>query len=196
MNKTLVSMTFALCLGIVACKDSAPKNEAECTQSLCTKEHCFVWSAELNRCGTADALKKEEARLKKIAKSAENKDTAKVAVPKAVRDSIAKIEKKENAIKAEMKSLKKTADSLRLADSVSGSALSAAAYLKAKMNAEKEAVEKKYKNLMDSVEVLNLVNHKQVSAVQWIEYNKRKKKARLDNLEKKKDKLKQPEKKR
>lgn len=196
MNKTLVSMMLALCLGIVACKESSPKTEAECTQSLCTKEHCYVWSAELNRCGTADALKKEEARLKKIAKAAEGKDSVKVSIPKTVRDSIAKIEKREKTIRAEMKYLKNTVDSLRQADSVSGSTLSAVAYLKAKMNAEKDAVEKKYKNLMDSVEVLNLVNHKQVSAVQWIEYNKRKKKARLENLEKKKDKLKQPEKKR
>lgn len=196
MKKTLIPIIIAASLGIIACKDSVPMTEAECTQSLCTKEQCFVWSAELNRCGTADALKKEEARLKKIAKAAEGKDSVKVTIPKTIRDSIAKIEKKEKAIRTEIKSLKNTADSLRLVDSVSGSTLSAAAYLKVKMNAEKDAVEKKYKNLMDSVEVLNLVNHKQVSAVQWIEYNKRKKKTRLEIFEKKKDKLKQPEKKR
>ena len=197
MKKIYLTLVAVLCFLFAGCTESnLYTTEAQCRQSLCTKEQCYVWSTELNRCGTADALKKEEARLKKIAKAAEGNDSVKVSIPKTVRDSIAKIEKREKTIRAEMKYLKNIADSLRQADSVSGSALSAAAYLKAKMNAEKEAVEKKYKNFMDSVEVLNLVNHKQVSAVQWIEYNKRKKKTRLEILEKKKDKLKQPEKKR
>ena len=90
MRKILIPVMAVLCLGIIACKD-IPVTEAECSQTLCTKEHCYVWSAELNRCGTAEALKKEEARLKKIAKAAENKDSAKVVLPKAVRDSLATI---------------------------------------------------------------------------------------------------------
>jgi hypothetical protein len=44
---------------------------------LCTKDQCLIWSATLNRCGTADALKKEEARLKKMTEKAEKKDSKK-----------------------------------------------------------------------------------------------------------------------
>jgi len=189
MRKTIIPVIIVVSLGLVACKEGTPRTEAECTQSLCTKERCFVWSAELNRCGTADALKKEEARLKRIAKSAEGKDSVKVVVPKAIRDSIAKIEKKEKSIRVEIKEMKRIADSLRVADSLSGTAVSATAYLKAKMNAEKEAVDAKYKALMDSVEVLNLVNHKPITAAQWIDYNKRKKKTKLEHLEKKKERI-------
>ena len=183
-------------IGIIftGCKEpNTYTTKAQCEQSMCTKEHCYVWSAELNRCGTAEALKKEEARVKKMAKQAEQKDSAKAVLPKAIRDSIAKIDKKEKSIKAEIKNLKTIADSLRIADSVSGTQVSATAYLKSKLEAEKENLNRKYKALMDSVEVLNLVNHKQITAVQWIEYNKRKKKSSLDHLEKKKEKIKQPE---
>lgn len=180
-----LAIIFAACLS--GCTDPNPyKTEIQCKQSLCTQEQCYVWSSELNRCGTAEALKKEENRLKRIARQAEKKDSAKVVLPKAKQDSLAKIEKKEKNIKAEIKALKKAADSLRVADSISGSSLSATAYLKDKFESEKNALDKKYKALMDSVEQLNLVNHKQISAIQWIEYNKRKQKNRLDYLEKKK----------
>lgn len=190
MKKTYFIAIIALGVWLTGCTETNNYNtEAQCKQSLCTKEHCYVWSAELNRCGTADALKKEEARLKRIAKSAEGKDSVKVVVPKAIRDSIAKIEKKEKSIRVEIKELKRIADSLRVADSLSGTTVSATAYLKAKMNAEKEAVEAKYKALMDSVEVLNLVNHKPITAAQWIDYNKRKKKTKLEHLEKKKERI-------
>lgn len=187
-------VAFALLLLFTGCTETSTyTTEAQCKQSLCTKEHCYVWSTELNRCGTAEALKKEEARVKKMAKQAEQKDSAKAVLPKAIRDSIAKIDKKEKSIKAEIKNLKAIADSLRIADSVSGTQVSATAYLKSKLEAEKEKLNRKYKALMDSVEVLNLVNHKQITAVQWIEYNKRKKKSSLDHLEKRKEKIKQPE---
>ena len=52
--------------------------EDQCVRSLCTKDQCLVWSATLNRCGTADALKKKKARLKKMTEKAEKKDSAKV----------------------------------------------------------------------------------------------------------------------
>ena len=184
MKRIHVLGLIALSLGITACKD-VPVTEAECTQTLCTKEHCYVWSAELNRCGTADALKKEEARLKKIAKAAERKDSAKVVMPKSVRDSIAKIEKKQKALKSEIHELKKDIDSLHVEDSANGKNLMAEAYLRNKLEQEKEKLNTKYKALMDSVEMLNLVNRKPITAVQWLEYNKRKKKAKLDRLEKK-----------
>lgn len=185
MKKSNILIMMLSCLGIIACKD-VPVTEAECMQTLCTKEQCYVWSVELNRCGTADALKKEEARLKKIAKAAEHKDSAKVAVPKAVRDSIAKIEKRQKALKSEIYELKKSIDSLRVADSANGKNLMAEAYLKNKLEQEKEKLNIKYKAMMDSVEMLNLVNRKPITAVQWLEYNKRKKKAKYDQLEKKK----------
>ena len=185
MKKILIPIMVVSCMGIIACKD-VPVTEAECTRTLCTKEHCYVWSAELNRCGTADALKKEEARLKKIAKAAEHKDSAKVAVPKAVRDSIAKIERRQKALKSEIHELKKGIDSLRVVDSANGTSLMAEAYLKNKLDQEKEKLNAKYKAMMDSVEMLNLVNRKSITAVQWLEYNKRKKKAKFDQLEKKK----------
>lgn len=180
-----LTITIACCLGVIACKD-VPATEAECTQTLCTKEQCYVWSVELNRCGTADALKKEEARLKKIAKAAEHKDSAKVVMPKAVRDSIAKIEKRQKTLKSEIHELKKSIDSLRVADSANGKNLMAETYLKNKLEQEKEKLNTKYKAMMDSVEMLNLVNRKPITAVQWLEYNKRKKKAKYDQLEKKK----------
>ena len=185
MKKLLMPIMVLSCLGIIACND-VPVTEAECIQTLCTTEHCYVWSAKLNRCGTADALKKEEARLKKIAKAAESKDSAKVAAPKAVRDSIAKIEKRQKALKSEMRELKKCIDSLRVVDSANGTSLMAETYLKNKLNLEKEKLNAKYKAMMDSVEMLNLVNRKPITAVQWLEYNKRKKKAKVDQLEKKK----------
>ena len=183
MRKILIPVMAVLCLGIIACKD-IPVTEAECSKTLCTKEHCYVWSAELNRCGTAEALKKEEARLKKIAKAAENKDSAKVVLPKAVRDSLAKIEKKQKTIKYEIHELKKDIDSIRVVDSTNGTSLMAATYLKNKLDMEKEKLNTKYKTMMDSVEMLNLINRKPITAVQWLEYNKRKKKAKLDRLEK------------
>jgi len=183
MRKILIPVMAVLCLGIIACKD-IPVTAAECSQTLCTKEHCYVWSAELNRCGTAEALKKEEARLKKIAKAAENKDSAKVVLPKAVRDSLAKIEKKQKTIKYEIHELKKDIDSIRVVDSTNGTSLMAATYLKNKLDMEKEKLNAKYKTMMDSIEMLNLINRKPITAVQWLEYNKRKKKAKLDRLEK------------
>lgn len=182
---TMLTIIFVACLA--GCTDSNPyKTELQCKQSLCTQEHCYVWSSELNRCGTAEALKKEENRLKRIAKQAEKKDSATVVLPKAKQDSLAKIERKEKSIKTEIKALKIVADSLRMADSISGKSLLATAYLKDNLEAEKQALDKKYKALMDSVEVLNLVNHKQISAVQWVEYNKRKNKAKLESIEKRK----------
>ena len=183
-------------IGVIfsGCKESnVYMTKVQCEQSLCTKEHCYVWSNELNRCGTAEALKKEEARLKEIARQSEQRDSAKVVLPKVVRDSIAKIEKKEKAIRSEIKELKKAADSLRVADSLAGTNLTAAAYLKSKLEADKRALNSKYKALMDSIEVLNLVNHKSIAAVQWIEYNKRKKKVSLEHLEKKKEKVRRAE---
>ncbi len=195
MNPIKTIVAFALVLLFTGCTESnVYTNEAQCKQSLCTKEHCYVWSAELNRCGTSEALKKEELRLKKIAKQTEQMDSVKAVLPKPVRDSIAKIEKKEKAIRSEINDLKKIVDSLRVADSLAGTNLTAAAYLKSKLNADKRALELKYKSLMDSVEVLNLVNHKPITAVQWIDYNKRKKKAKLEQLERKKEKAMQSEK--
>lgn len=187
MKKTFAFLAIIFAVSLAGCTDANPyKTETQCKQSLCTQEHCYVWSSELNRCGTAEALKKEEKRLKRIAKQAETKDSAKVVLPKAKQDSLFKIEKKEKSIKKEIKALKKVADSLRTIDSISGKNLLATTYLKDKLEAEKKALENKYKALMDSVEELNLVNHKPISAVQWVEYNKRKKKNRVDYLEKKK----------
>lgn len=184
----LTIMTFTVLLA--GCFDSNDSmTEIQCKQSLCTQEHCYIWSSELNRCGTAEALKKEENRMKKIARLAEKNGTTKVVFSKAKQDSLAKVEKKEIAIRREINELKKLADSLHTADSLSGNQLSAEKYLKGKLEAEKQTLDAKYKTLMDSVEVLNLVNHKQITAVQWIEYNKRKKKTRLENLEKKKAKF-------
>ena len=186
----------AIAIMFAGCKEpNTYTTKAQCEQSLCTKKHCYVWSTELNRCGTAEALKKEEARQKKLAKSAEQKDSTKTVLPKAIRDSIAKIEKKEKSIRSEIKELKKVADSLHVADSLAGTNLAAAAYLKSRLEADKRALDSKYNALMDSVEVLNLVNHKPITAVQWIDYNKRKKKSSLDYLEKKKEKIKKQEKK-
>ena len=182
VKKKPLVILIASCVGIVACKGGYPKTEAECVQSLCTKEHCYVWSAELNRCGTADALKKEEVRLKKIRKSSEGKDSAKVMLPKTARDSLAKIEKKQKIIKYEIHELKKNIDSVRVVDSANGTNLMAVTYLKNKLDQEKEKLNVKYKAMMDSVETLNLINRKPITAVQWLEYNKRKKKAKLDQL--------------
>lgn len=190
MKKLLIPAILFAGILLAGCeKDEAPMTEAQCKQTLCTKDNCYVWSAELNRCGTADALKKEEDRLKKLAKKAEKKADEKAPLPKATRDSLAKLDKKEKAILKDMKALNKTIDSLIAADSASGKPLSAAAYLKAKQEAEKAAITQKYKALMDSVELLNLVNRKPITAVQWVEYNRHKKNVKLEKLERKKDKL-------
>lgn len=178
---------IVICAWIVGCSESNNYvTEAQCSQSLCTQEHCFVWSSELQRCGTAEALKKEEIRVRKKAKQSERSDSTKKILPKALRDSLAKIERKEKVIKSEIKSLKIKADSLRVVDSVSGNSLLATVYLKNQLDAEKKALEAKYKTLMDSVEILNLVNHKPITALQWVEYNKRQKKKKLESLEKRK----------
>lgn len=190
MKKLLIPAILFAGILLAGCeKDEAPMTEAQCKQTLCTKDNCYVWSAELNRCGTADALKKEEDRLKKLAKKAEKKADEKAPLPKATRDSLAKLDKKEKSILKDMKALNKTIDSLIAADSASGKPLSAAAYLKAKQEAEKAAITQKYKALMDSVELLNLVNRKPITAVQWVEYNRHKKNVKLEKLERKKDKL-------
>lgn len=190
MKKNYLSIIAVLGFLLAGCTESnLYTTQAQCEQTLCTKDQCYVWSVELNRCGTADALKKEEARQKRIAKRAEQKDSAKVEMPKAVRDSVAKIEKRAKAIRSEIHGLKKAADSLRVVDSLSGAKLSASAYLKNKLDVEKAALDAKYKADADSVEVLNLVNHKPITAIQWIEYNKKKKKAKLDYLEKKEPKV-------
>lgn len=182
-------MAFGLCW--VGCNNSNEfMTEEQCVNSLCTKDQCLVWSAVLNRCGTADALKKEETRLKKIAERAEKKDSAKVELPKALRDSLAKINKSKKNLLSEIGVLKKNIDSLRVADSLSGKPLSAEAYLKSKLEAQKEALNAKYKALMDSVNVLNLVNRKPITAIQWLEYNKRKKSAKIEQLDKKAQKIK------
>ena len=184
--KKLLFVLAVLCLCIVGCsKQEVPTTQAQCEQTLCKKDNCLVWSVELNRCGTSEALGKEEDRLKEIARKASQKDSAKAEVPKSVRDSLAKIESKVKKIKAEIRGLNKIADSLHVADSLSGKPLLATAYLKDKLNKEKAALDVKYKILMDSVEVLNLVNHKPITAVQWIKYNKIQKKNRLEKLEKK-----------
>ena len=164
--------------------------EDQCVRSLCTKDQCLVWSATLNRCGTADALRKEEARLKKIAEKLEKKDSAKVEVPKALRDSIAKINKAKKNILSEIGVLKKNIDSLRVADSLSGKTLSAEAYLKNKLEEQKKALDVKYKALQDSINVLSLVNRKPITAVQWLDYNKKKKSTKVEQLDKKIQKLK------
>ncbi len=185
MKKTAIVLAM-LGISLIGClKQEVPTTQAQCEQTLCKKDNCLVWSTELNRCGTSDALKKEEARLKKIARKANQKDSVKAEVPKSVRDSLAKIEKKVKKIKTEIRDLNKIADSLQVADSLSGKPLLATAYLKDELNKEKAALDIKYKALMDSVEVLNLVNHKPITAVQWIKYNKIQKKNRLEKLEKK-----------
>ena len=164
--------------------------EDQCVRSLCTKDQCLVWSATLNRCGTADALKKEEARLKRMTEKVEKKDSAKVEIPKALRDSIAKINKMKKNVLSEIGVLKKNIDSLRVADSLSGKTLSAEAYLKIKLEEQKKALDVKYKAMQDSITVLNLVNRKPITAVQWLEYNKKKKSTRVEQLDKKIQKLK------
>lgn len=187
MKRIFLFSIVAAGLWFAGCNDAGKyTTEAECKQTLCTQEHCYVWSAELNRCGTADALRKEENRLKKKLMRAEKKDSAKVVLPKSVQDSLAKIDKRKSKLKKEIKDLRKEADSLQVVDSIAGNHLLASAYLKAKLEAEKVALDKKYKALMDSVEILNLVNRKQITALQWLEYNKRIKKSKLDKLEPKK----------
>ena len=187
MKRIFLFSIVAANLWFAGCNEASNyTTEAECLQTLCSQEHCYVWSAELNRCGTADALKKEETRLKKKMMRVGKNDSEKVVIPKSVQDSLAKIEKKKKKLKQEIKELKKEADSLQVVDSIAGKSLSASAYLKAKLEAEKVSLDKEYKALMDSVEILNLVNHKQITAVQWIEYNKRNVKKKLDKLESKK----------
>ena len=191
MKKIFLPCLVALSLCWVGCnKTEEFMTEDQCVRSLCTKDQCLVWSATLNRCGTADALKKEEARLKKMTEKAEKKDSAKVEIPKALRDSIAQINKTKKNVLSEIGVLKKNIDSLRVADSLSGKTLSAEAYLKNKLEEQKRALDVKYKALQDSITVLNLVNHKPITAVQWLEYNKKKKSTRVEQLDKKIQKLK------
>lgn len=191
MKKIFIPIFMALSICWVGCnKTEEFMTEEQCVRSLCTKDQCLIWSATLNRCGTADALKKEEVRLKKISEKAEKKDSVKVEIPKAVRDSIAKINKAKKNVLSEIGVLKKNIDSLRVADSLSGKTLSAEAYLKTKLEEQKKALDVKYKALQDSINVLNLVNHKPITAVQWLEYNKKKKSTKVEQLDKKIQKLK------
>ena len=192
MKKRLIPLIALLSMCWVGCnKTEEPMTEAQCVSTICTKDQCLVWSATLNRCGTAEALKKEEARLKKITERAERKDSAKAELPKALRDSLSKINKSKKNLVADIGVLKKNIDSLRVADSTSGKTLSAEAYLKNKLEEKKKALDLKYKALLDSVNVLNLVNRKPISAVQWLEYNKHKKSTKLEQLDKKAQKIKQ-----
>jgi hypothetical protein len=191
MKKVFIPFFVALSICWVGCnKTEEVMTEDQCVRSLCTKDQCLVWSATLNRCGTADALKKEEARLKRMTEKVEKKDSAKVEIPKALRDSIAKINKMKKNVLSEIGVLNKKIDSLRVADSLSGKTLSAEAYLKNKLDEQKKALDVKYKALLDSVSVLNLVNRKPITAVQWMEYNKKKKSTRVEQLDKKIQKLK------
>lgn len=186
MIKQMLSSTI-LGLWLIGCTDSNLYiTESQCKQTLCTKDQCLVWSTELNRCGTADALKKEEARLKKNTRQTEQKDSTKAILPKDIRDSLAKIEKRMKSVRSEIRDLTKIGDSLRIADSLSGLSIPASVYLKNKLNAEKAALDAKYKVFADSIEVLNLVNRKPITAIQWVEYNKKKKKHKLEKLDQKK----------
>lgn len=191
MKKIFIPFAMAFCFCCVGCdKSNEFMTEDQCVRSLCTKEQCLVWSATLNRCGTADALKKEEARLKKITERTEKKDSAKVELSKELRDSLAAINRNKKKLTTEIGVLKKNIESLQAADSVSGKPLSAEAYLKSRLEEQKETLNAKYKALMDSVNVLNLVNHKPITAIQWLEYNKRKKSAKIEQLDKKAKKIK------
>ena len=196
MKKTFIPFVFALGLCWVGCNNTEEQvadnnmTEEQCVRTLCTKDQCFVWSATLNRCGTADALKQEEKRLKKLAERAEKKDTAKAEMPKALRDSLSKINKKKKNLEKEIGVLKSNIDSLLVADSISKKPLSAEAYLKSKLDEQKKALDAKYAALMDSVKILNLVNRKPITAVQWLEYNKHKKSTKLEKLEQKAQKIK------
>jgi chromosome segregation ATPase len=196
MKKSFIPLVFALGFCWVGCNQTEeqaaeqPMTQEQCVQTLCTKDQCFIWSEKLNRCGTADALKKEENRLKKLAERAEKKDSAKAELPKAVRDSLSKINKKKKNLTNEIDVLNKNIDSLRVADSLSKKTLTAEAYLKGKLDEQKKALDAKYAALIDSVKILNLVNRKPITAVQWLEYNKRKKSTKIEQLDKKAQKLK------
>ena len=196
MKKSFIPLVFALGLCWVGCNNTEEQladnnmTEEQCVRTLCTKDQCFVWSATLNRCGTADALKQEEKRLKKRAERAEKKEAPKAEMPKALRDSLSKINKKKKNLEKEIGVLKKNIDSLLVADSISKKPLSAEAYLKSKLDEQKKALDAKYAALIDSVKILNLVNRKPITAVQWLEYNKHKKSTKLEKLDLKAEKIK------
>lgn len=196
MKKSFIPLVLALGFCWVGCNQTEeevaekPMTKEQCVQTLCTKDRCFIWSEKLNRCGTADALKKEENRLKKLTERAEKKDSAKPEMSKALRDSLSKINKKKNHLTSEIDVLKKNIDSLLVADSLSKKPLTAEAYLKSKLDEQKKALDAKYAALMDSVKILNLVNRKPITAVQWLEYNKHKKSTKLEALDRKAEKIK------
>ena len=106
-----------------------------------------------------------QIRLSKLAERAEKKDSAKAEPPKAVRDSLSKINKKKKNLTNEIDVLNKNIDSLRVADSLSKKTLTAEAYLKGKLDEQKKALDAKYAALIDSVKILNLVNRKPITAV-------------------------------
>lgn len=175
----LASMFFA---GCGSNSNEQITNKEACERTLCTSSQCFVWDAELKRCGTADALKKEHRRLERSQMTPEEME--KKHKHARIPDSLLNVEIKKANLKRIIKVATKTLDSLNALDNGKSDKLLAAKFIREELELKKLALDSAYNSKMDTIAMLSLINGKPITAKQWVDYNKRQTQKKLEKLNK------------